>query len=171
MAVRPVASRPLPKGRIIPKSGAKLQPTFQLFDPRKRFGRRRLCNPPPRLEPRIRVIGPDPRIAALFPAPVARPQVALEAPSPAHDGLVSAVRLARRLQALKRAVDDIPNQARRLLRWQARRARQDVFPPRSTEPLRLGRPPGYRAEPEHDVDDILIECHSLALHARRADTS
>jgi hypothetical protein len=118
--------------------------------------------------PRVRVISYDPRIAMLWrpPAPKAEPEVL-----PPDEGLVSAVRLARRLEAVRHALEDIPRQAKRLVRWQARRSRPDVYPPRSTAPLRPGRPPGYRAEPDHDVDDILIECHRLALDAMRNDTS
>jgi hypothetical protein len=38
--------------------------------------------------------------------------------------------------------------------------------------LRLGHPPGHRRQPSHAVDDVLRECHSLALHALKPpDTS
>ena len=40
---------------------------------------------------------------------------------PPPDGLVNAQRLARRLEALKLALDDLPRQARRLVRWRLRR--------------------------------------------------
>jgi hypothetical protein len=72
---------------------------------------------------------------------------------------------------LKLALDDIPRQAKRLVRWQARRSRPDIYPPKFSVPLRPGRPPGYRAKRSHDIDDILNECHDLALIAQKPDTS
>lgn len=168
LVVKLHAPRPMPAGRIIGRGGNARKPFFQLFDPRKTFDRPRIAKPPPRVAPRVRVIGYDPRISVLWRPPV--PQAEAEVLLP-DDGLVSAVRLARRLQALKLALEDVPRQAKRLVRWQARRARPDVYPPRFTVPLRPGRPPGYRAKPDHDVDDILIECHRLALDAMRNDTS
>lgn len=169
LVVKPVAARPMPVGRIIiGRGGNARKPFFQLFDPRKTFGGPRIRKSPPRLAPRVRVIGYDPRISMLWRPAV--PKAGAECLAP-DEGLVSAVRLARRLEAVKLALDDIPRQAKRLVRWQARRARQDVYPPKFTVPLRPGRPPGFRAEPDHDVDDILIECHRLALDAMRNDTS
>ncbi|MGE3832703.1 MAG: hypothetical protein AB7F76_17055, partial [Parvibaculaceae bacterium] len=80
-----------------------------------------------------------------------------------------AVRLTRRLAALKRALDDVPRQARRLARWRARREKAKA--PKFRSPLRPGHPPGYRRKPVHPVDDVLIECHELAWDALRPDTS
>ena len=75
------------------------------------------------------------------------------------DGLVNAVPLTRRLQALKLALEDLPRQARRLARW---RARRETMPsPKFRSPLRPGPPPGPRRKPIHQVDEVLIECHGL----------
>ena len=44
----------------------------------------------------------------------------------------------------------------------------------STEPkspLRPGRPPGHRRKPDHEVDEVLTECHGLAWEALKPDTS
>jgi hypothetical protein len=79
------------------------------------------------------------------------------------------VRLTRRLQALKLALDDLPRQARRLARWQVRR--ETAKTPKFRTPLRPGHPPGHRKKPVHDVDDILTECHGLACWAMEPDTS
>jgi len=38
-------------------------------------------------------------------------------------------------------------------------------------PVRLGHPPGYRRQVTYEVDDILRECHALALDAQRLDSS
>jgi len=101
------------------------------------------------------------------------------------DEEVSARHLCRRLLALKRALDDLPRQARRLARREARahlasRQLQGGFAPASEaklkgvkqrRTLRLGHPPGHRRRPVHAVDDILRECHSLARAAERRDSS
>ncbi|MGB9141068.1 MAG: hypothetical protein WCB71_02595, partial [Aestuariivirga sp.] len=95
-------SRPMPAGKIIGKGGGNSPPSFQLFDPRKRFKPLRAMKFT-RLVPRIHFFGPDPRVAALFPAP----KPVAEVPPP-PDGLVNGQRIARRLQALKLALDDLP---------------------------------------------------------------
>jgi len=98
------------------------------------------------------------------------------------DEEVSARHLCRRLEALKRALDDLDGQARRLARWKARknlasRSIQGRFAPASEaqlkganhrQTLRPGRPPGHRKWPTHMVDDVLRECHSLAHSALNA---
>ena len=61
-------SRPMPAGKVIGKGGGSRPPSFQLFDPRKRFARLR-HRKIRRITPRIHFFGPDPRVAALFPAP------------------------------------------------------------------------------------------------------
>ncbi|MGB8314168.1 MAG: hypothetical protein WCE69_06720, partial [Aestuariivirga sp.] len=156
-------SRPMPAGKVIGKRGGRSTPSFQLFDPRKRFKGPR-ARAFTRIVPRIHVFGPDPRVAALFPAP--KPVAELPPPP---DGLVNAARLTRRLQALKLALEDLPRQAKRLVRCQQRRAKAPW--PKSTSPLRPGHPPGYRRKPLHEVDEVLIECDGLAWDAMKPDTS
>ncbi len=97
-----------------------------------------------------------------------RPGPSVE-PAPPPDGLVGAARLHRRLNALKLALDDLPRQAKRLVRWQQRRKAAPGF--KSTLPLRPGHPPGYRRKPIHEVDEVLIECDGLAWDAMKPDTS
>ena len=156
-------SRPMPAGKVIGKGRGISKLSFQLFDPPKR--------PKPiramkftRLEPRVRFIDYDPRVVALFPAP--KPVVE---PPPPPDGLASATRLHRRLQALKSALDDLPRQARRLVRLQQRRKASPW--PKPTLPLRQGHPPGYRRKPIHEVDEVLAACDWLAWEAMKPDTS
>ena len=163
VVVKLAPSRPMPAGKVIGKGGGSSLPSFQLFDPRKRLKPVRAMKFT-RLEPRIRFIEYDPRICALFPTP--RPVVE---PPPPPDGLVNATRLHRRLQALKSALEDLPRQAKRLVRWQERRKASPW--PKSTLPLRPGRPPGYRRKPIHEVDEVLIECDGLAWEAMKPDTS
>ena len=163
VVVKLAPSRPMPAGKAIGKGGGSRPPSFQLFDPRKRVPPLRVRKFT-RLVPRIRFLGPDPRVVALWPAP--RPVVE---PPPPPDGLVSAVRLTRRLQALKSALEDLPHQAKRLVRCQERR--KALLWPKSTMPLRSGHPPGYRRKPIHEVDEILVNCDWLAWEAMKPDTS
>ncbi len=162
IVVKLAASRPMPVGHKIGK-GSTPRTSFQLFDPRRRFKPLRAMKFT-RLVPRIHFFGPDPRVAALWPAP----QPVAELPPP-PDGLVNAERLARRLQALKSALDDLPRQAKRLVRWQQRRKAAPSH--KFLSPLRPGHPPGYRRKPIHEVDEVLAECHGLACDAMRPDTS
>ena len=162
LVVKVAPSRPMPTGHKIGK-GSTPRPSFQLFDPRKRFKPLRVMKFT-RLVPRIHFFGPDPRVAALWPAP--RPVVE---PPPPPDGLVNAQRLSRRLHALKSALDDLPRQARRLVRWQQRRKAAPSH--KFLSPLRPGHPPGYRRKAVHEVDEVLIECHGLAWDALKPDTS
>lgn len=142
--------------------------TFRLFDPNRRFtsafaferprGRIKVT-PVKRLEPRIHVIGFDPRIALFHQPP---PVVHEPPPAPMPDGLVSASRLCRRLAAIKSALEDLPRQARRYAHWQARPLERRR--PLRDSALRSGTPPGHRRRPVHPVDEILAECHWLARH-------
>ena len=156
-------SRPMPAGKVIRKRGGSSTPSFQLFDLRKRLKPVRAVKFT-RLVPRIHFFPHDPRISALFPAPM--PVVA---PPPPPDGLASATRLHRRLIALKSALEDLTRQAKRLVRWQERRKASPW--PKSTSPLRPGHPPGYRRKPIHEVDEVLAACDWLAFEAMKPDTS
>ncbi len=121
--------------------------------------------------------------AALVPALPSSPMTRASSPCRARSGLrplphrrlmtgsSNAQPLCRRLQALQSALADVPRQALRLMRWRARRERQQELRPVFTSPLRPGLPPGYRRKPTHDVDDILITCHGLAFDAMKPDTS
>jgi hypothetical protein len=159
-------SRPMVKGTIIGKAAGSRTPAFQLYDPPRRVKPIRVMKSR-RAEPRIRFLNwYDPRVAALFPA---RPPVV--EPPPPPDGLASATRLHRRLIALKSALDDLPRQAKRLVRWQERRRASQDF--KSTSPLRPGHPPGYRRKPVHEVEEVLADCDWLADAAMKysPDTS
>jgi hypothetical protein len=83
--------------------------------------------------------------------------------------MVGAERLSRRLAAVKMALENLPRQAKRLARWQARRDR--MANPKFRSPLRPGPPPGHRKEPKDDVDLVLRKCHALARNALHEDGS
>jgi hypothetical protein len=80
---------------------------------------------------------------------------------------ISALTLNRRLLALKHALDDLPKQAKRLARWYAQRdaARQNLRPHRLS-PLRPGTPVGLPKSKRSEVQELLLECHLLAIYAR-----
>jgi hypothetical protein len=162
--VKVAPSRPMPKGHRIGKGGNS-RPSFQLFDTRKDFPelrqhRIKYAKHPPR----ILFLGDDSRLDALWsvPEPAA-------APDPPPDGLISAERISRRLQALKLALDDLPRQARRLARWRVRR--ENMKSPKFKSPLRPGPPPGHRKRQIHPIDEVLADCHALAWDAMRTDSS
>ena len=78
------------------------------------------------------------------------------------DAPINAARLCRRLMAMQGALEDLKRQAKRLARVQSRRrAAGEAL--RRTEPLRPGMPPGYRHRQTHEIDEILNDCHQLAL--------
>jgi hypothetical protein len=148
---------------------------FKLFDPTRRlrmlFGRKGKKRP--RAEPRVRILDDDPRTQFLrrfYGQPTAVPAPAPQKQDTIDDGTVNAGPLIRRLLAIKDALEDIPRQAMRLARWQAQ-APEDRRPQRHS-PLRVGRPPGYRKRPKHEVDEILKECDWLARNVHpQLDTS
>ena len=165
LVVKVAPSRAMPKGQIIGKGGGSRLPSFQLFDTRKDFPELRqhrvkyAKNPP-----RILFFGDDSRVDALWPAPSP-----VSISSPPSDGLVNAALLTRRLQALKLALEDLPRQARRMVRWRVRR--EAAKAPKFRSPLRPGRPPGSRKKPTHEVDEVLTDCHGLACWAMEPNTS
>ena len=168
LVVKPAAPRPMPKGPIGKGGqGGNLRPSFQLFDPRKRFVVPRQVTTR-RLAPRIHIFTADSRLVTLWPGPRPTGGPTPAAP-PSADGLVNGRRLVRRLEALESALADLPRQARRLVRW---RMRQERAPsPSFKSPLRPGDPPGHRKRKIHEIDELLSECHGLACYAMMPDTS
>jgi hypothetical protein len=170
MVVKPFPVRPAPAGLKISGKGQG-RVSFQLFDPRRRFdwdhGRPARSSRP---GPRIRFIDVafDPRIPLFRQPPVAVPAPDAEEDT-VDDDTVNAIPLCRRLAAIKRALEDLPRQARRFARWRARpiAARR----PRLSTPLRRGPPPGHRKRQTHEVDEILTRCHWLARTVPEPDTS
>ena len=91
---------------------------------------------------------------------------------------LDATRLFSRIAVLAGALDDLPAQARRLARWNARRdAARDAGRQHRIAPLRGGRIFGSRGRHDvrrrpHEIDDVLADLHHFALEAlRHADTS
>ena len=116
-------------------------------------------------EPRIRFLGGPPIRGIGFHRFAAEPPPAPPAPVVEEKTSTTAWSVRRTWSAVSSpsmdAVQDIPRHAMRLARWQAR-PKEDRRPERWS-PLRPGRPPGFRQRPIHEVDEILKECHWLAL--------
>ncbi len=167
LALPPAPPRPFPAGLVGAwgaAGGPTRRPAFRLFDPPQAFARIRPA--PPAGVPRIRSFGGFSPFVPL----VAAPPPPAPAPRPEPPAMVEARPLLRRLAALQGALADLPRQARRMARRLAReRAKASRRPPRS--PLRIGRPPGWRRLAERPVDQVLRDCHGLALDVLRADTS
>jgi len=162
VVVKPFSVRPMPKGLALAKVGGA-RASFQLFDPRKRFGSVRVRSAGPKTGPRVFVFGTGPLV------PLFQPRESRDREPELDDGMVGAQRLSRRLKAIKMALENLPRQVIRLKRWQARR--DWMRSPKFRSPLRPGLPPGYRKEPRHEVDAVLIECHGLACDALNENTS
>ena len=86
---------------------------------------------------------------------------------------IDATQIGQRLNALMRALENLPRQARRLIRWQAKRdAALMAHRPTRMSPMRPGLPPGWRERKVHEIDTVLRECHGLAHDLLNApDTS
>lgn len=154
----PRCKQTAPSGPI-PKGAGKRLPLFPLFDPRKQV---------PELARRKAGKGPAPR---MFFFDGSDPEIEPEIENTrSPDDMIDAERLGRRMQALHLALGDLTAQAKRLARVQSRRqaAGESI---KRTKPLRGGRPPGYRARWRHAVDEVLSDCHQLALWALAAPDS
>ncbi|MGL4487919.1 MAG: hypothetical protein ACRCU5_00550 [Rhizobiaceae bacterium] len=177
LVLKPVPSRPMPIG-LTSKGSASNKRAFPLMDQLKRFSPFDPIQQDTFDSLDSEDAGSDddytcgalPRISVpgFFDPVIVAPHV----PSP-YD-LINAAHLSQRLDALKRALANVPKQARRLVRWQARRdlALQQNTPlkPTRLSPCRPGSPPGARLRGKFEIDLILRECHALMLD-RLADTS
>ena len=132
-------------------------PPFPLTDPVKRFSFYRR-SPKAKSFPRISVIGLS------EPRPVPEGWYCLP------DDPIDAGPLCRRILSMQRALGDIGAEARRLARLQQRRDRA-LPKERRRSPIRVGPPPGRRARPVHEIDDVLADLHWLANDVLASDTS
>ena len=146
MDVPVVVPRAAP-GQGIPRGDADAErvPAFGLFDPRRLVG----------VEHKRRSRGPEPRIG-FFDEWAQQPRK----PAPKDDDEFATASLRRRIASMQRALDDLPRQARRLMRIIARRR---LAGNRKTKVMRPGRPPGHRQRGKREVDTLLMELNDLAL--------
>ena len=160
LALKPRAARPLPAGLAgFGTASASKTPSFCLFDPLKHFSLDCYDN---NSLPRV-------SFASLSVDDFSTPQFS----SP--DEPVDSAQLFGRLRALRHALNGLSHQARRLARWQARRDLRlnanAPFKPTRITPFRPGLPPGWRQQRIHEIDDVLRECHGLALDLMNAPDS
>ncbi len=155
ISVKPAAARPMPSD-IVRTGEATSRPRFALFDPRLRLL--------PRAKSPTKTVRPQPRIS-FFGDDEVRTVDLSRAPrkDAENDGMIDAAALLRRLDAIKSALDDLPRQARRLMRALQRRQRSPRLKMQGV--LRPGYPPEHRARRAHEIDEILRRCHFRAREA------
>ncbi len=144
-----ITKRPMPAN--LPRKGeSEARPCFRLFDPRLRLLRKAKTT---HAAPRITFFGDDVRTADLGRAPNT---------AQAADDITSAP-ILQRLEAIRRALDDLPRQARRLKRAMQRRSKVPRLKMQGV--MRPGHPPGHRRKRLHEIDVILRRWHGLAREA------
>jgi hypothetical protein len=162
LVVKPTPKRAMPKGiKIERKAAGRI--SFRLFDSRKQFDFIQPQNP---LLVMVKTYSSNP--FNLFER-YARQGLLPQAQQQEQNNSVNAISLSRRLAAVHDALSNLPRQAQRMARWQARR--KLVEKPKFILPLRPGRPPGHRRKPRLEIDFVLQECHGLAWDALREDSS
>ena len=146
--------RAFPNVVISSGNGAERVPAFRLIDPRKYFAEVSTSKRPRYTKgcPNIRFFDDDdwdcgaaPRVPSM----------------PLPDDLMDATQICNRLLALRAGLEDIPKQAKRMLRLKARDQRRFIF----KAPMRPGLPPGWRENGQGEIDEVLRECHRLAKWA------
>jgi len=160
--------RAMRSGRPRQKSGAERRercgpPPFKLTDPRKNFDL--YPNRPKRkngIELRITDLWSDDPVYDRSDLYAYQERQNRAQPTP--DDAVSASILCLRMNALMNALQDLPGQAHRMAKLLARIERTKEW---RLRPLRPGLPPGYRQRQKHEVDEVLAECHRLALSAQQ----
>ena len=150
--VKTSPARPMPQGIVRTGPGSQ-RLSFQLFDPRQPIFRPQRQPKTARPQPRISFFGDgEVRTISLACDPPARNGKA--------DGQQNSANLMHRLQALKAALDDLPRQAKRLVRALARRQKSPRLVLKGV--MRPGRAPGWRKRPVEDIDRVLHQCDWLA---------
>jgi hypothetical protein len=155
LVVKPRPTRPMPKGLVITRK-ATGRNSFQLFDARKNFN----------------FVTPENARVVIVKTHTRNPYNPFDQmywPKPIPKPVDSVAHLSRRVAAMKFALETIPRQALRLVRWQAKR--EAMTAPQFTHPLRPGLPPGYATKPKREIDFILKECHGLAWDVEYRNSS
>jgi hypothetical protein len=156
LVLQPASKRPMPQGLVIESKGSKAM-AFRLFDQRKSFDFNAAENA---FFVKVETYSNNP-LNLFNSIDTAQPAERLNS--------AAATGLCRRLAALSHALENLPQQVRRLARWNARR--KLMVKPKFTAAIRPGPPPGHCKKPSCDVDYILQECHWLAWDCSRVDSS
>jgi hypothetical protein len=131
---------------LLPQRQETKIPAFTLIDPLKTFGEE---------TPGFEVLG------------TSYHQSLHDHSTPPTTSHICALTLSRRLLALKHALDTLPKQAKRLARWYAvRDAALKQMQPHRLSPMRPGTPVGLPKSKRSEVQEVLLECHLLAVYAR-----
>ncbi len=149
-------TRAMPKGLIFSasKSGAL---RFKLFVARKQFPAN--TGAKDKGGPRVHIFGAAPLIPS-FPPPATVVK---------RDASQVTAQLCRRFSTVKLALENLPREAKRLVRWRLRRS--SMKNPKFVSPLRPGKPPGHQQHPSLPVDHILQMLHGLAFDVLRESPS
>ncbi len=150
LRVAPPVKRAAAVRGVVSRGAVTAVPGFAIVEPLQRVAPAR----PPVAK------GYGPRISFFDGFDEAREAPALVLP----DDPVDAGRLCKRVLSAQAALSDLPKQALRLARWYARRDAGMLRAVR-TRALRPGRPPGHRQRRMHEIDEVLANCHALALYA------
>lgn len=146
---------------------------FRLFDPPRRFDQgsgRPAKRPPARPPLQVVNVSSNPMFPLYLVFRLREPKPAPGGENKADDGMVNALRVCRRLFALRAALANLQAQAMRLAGWQAKPIEERR--PERWSPLCAGRAPGLCEKPIHEVDVILKECDWLARNVMPSlDTS
>jgi hypothetical protein len=156
LVVKPLVKRPMPKGKVIVGKGSGRM-SFRLFDKRKSFDFIKTEDP---LIVYVKTYESNPfnPFSSFYRS---RPRDRIRSPKADY--------VSRRLAAVAYALENLPQQARRMARWKARR--KLIKNPKFTSPLRPGPPPGHRSKPTTEIDHVLKECHGLAWDVLNEDSS
>ena len=172
----PVYVAPPKRDRLKNKGDGKKRgpraPQFCLIDPRKYFPELHPNRRTPRRKPKQNG-STEPQIQVRIAGFDGEPDFVIWSEPKAvltPEDEVSAKALYRRLLALKLALEDMPQQAKRYVREVAKR-KAAAPGPKSVPPLRMGLPPGYRRKHIYEVDEILWDCHCLLRQEPAPDTS
>jgi hypothetical protein len=135
-----------PNFALFAQSKTNQIPAFTLIDPLKTFSEQ---------TPNFEILGPGYH------------QSLADQAAPSNTTRIGALTLSRRLLALKHALDTLPKQAKRLARWYATRdTALKQMQPHRLSPMRPGPPVGLPKQGRSEVQEVLLECHLLAIHAR-----
>lgn len=165
ITVEPAPERPKQQGKAgVPKGtdGKKKRPQFKLSDKRPPFSMPATSDT---------LAGPNPQNRAGSYGTRIANQKKPRSNQMDEDGFVDAASITKRLFGIKDALEDLPRQVQRLLRWKARRERQFMTRFVYTSPLRIVLPPCYRKKSRNEAEEILKECQWLASEAKKIDSS
>ncbi|MFN0191489.1 MAG: hypothetical protein ACKVP5_05860 [Aestuariivirga sp.] len=142
IVLKPRAQRPMPGGKIVEKAkNCASRPMFRLEDIRPRTMSANASGKRSRSERGVQ---------------------GARVPQAPADDTVNAARLARRLQAIKNALENLPREARRFVRWKAKQEQFSQERRSNTNPIRPAPTSQSRRKFAHDVEAFPRDSRWLA---------